>query len=43
MLNEDHDKTPKQQPCHVCHTQAFCRLLLSAVLWRNLTHSQPAV
>ena len=32
MLSEDHDK-----PCHVCHTRAFCRLLLPAVLLRKLT------
>ena len=34
MLSEDHDKTPKYQPCH---TQTFCRPLLTGVLLRKLT------
>ena len=34
MLGEDHDKTRKQQPSRACHTQTFCRPLLSAVLLR---------
>ena len=38
MLSEDHDKTRKKQPCHVCHTRAFCRPLLPAVLLRKLTN-----
>ena len=38
MLSEDHDKTRKKQLCHVCHTRAFCRLLLPAVLLRKLTN-----
>ena len=25
MLSEDHDKTRKKQPCHVCHTRGLCR------------------
>ena len=37
MLSEDHYKTRKKQPCHVCHTGGFCRLLLPAVLLRKLT------
>ena len=32
MLGEDHDKIRKQQPSRACHTQSFCRPLLSAVL-----------
>ena len=37
MLSEDHDKTRKKWTCHVCHTRAFCRLLLPAVSLRKLT------
>ena len=36
-LRKDHDKTRKQYLCHVCHTQTFCRPLVSAVLLRKLT------
>ena len=38
MLSEDHDKTRQKLTCHVCHTQAFCRPLLPAVLFRKLTN-----
>ena len=38
MLSEDHDITCKLWPCHVCHTQAFCSPLLSAVLLRKLAN-----
>ena len=31
-------KYASNQPCHVCHTQAFCCSCLSAVLLRKLTN-----
>ena len=37
IISEDYDKTRKWQPCHFCHTQAFCSLLLPVVLFRKLT------
>ena len=39
-LSEDHHKRSKNLACHVCHTQAFCRHLLSPVLLRKLTMIQ---
>ena len=39
-LSEDHHKKSKNLTCHVCHTQAFCRPHLSAVLSRKLTMIQ---
>ena len=38
MFSEDHDKTREKQPGHVCHTRAFCRPLLPAVLLRKHTN-----
>ena len=38
MLGEDHDKTRKYFPRHVCHAQAFCLPVYPAVLMRKLTN-----
>ena len=40
MLSEDQDLifTTQQQPCHVCHTQAFFHPFLPAFLLRKLTN-----
>ena len=40
MLGEDHDKTRKYLPRHVCHAQAFCLPVYPAVLLRKLTNSE---
>ena len=37
MLGEDHDKTRKYLPRHVCHAQAFCLTVYNAVRLRKLT------
>ena len=39
MLREDHDKTRKYLPRHVCHAQAFCLSVYPAVLLRKLTNN----
>ena len=39
MLGEDHDKTRKYLPRHVCHAQAFCLPVYPAVLLRKLTNN----
>ena len=39
MLGEDHDKTRKYLPRHVCHAQAFCLPVYPAVLFRKLTNN----
>ena len=36
MLGEDHDKTRKYLPRHVCHAEAFCLPVYPAVLLRKL-------
>ena len=39
MLGEDHDKTRKYLPRHVCRAQAFCLPVYPAVLLRKLTNN----
>ena len=39
MLGEDHDKTRKYLPRHVCHAQAFCLPVYPAVLLCKLTNN----
>ena len=38
-LGDDHDKTRKYLPRHVCHAQAFCLPVYPAVLLRKLTNN----